>query len=54
MNITIVGRNVELTEAMKDHISKVVNEVEKYNLGIMHSIVTVEKIKEISLQLRLL
>jgi putative sigma-54 modulation protein len=45
MNVTIVGRNVELTESMKDHISKVVSEVEKYNLGILHSIVTVEKDK---------
>jgi len=45
MNVTIVGRNVELTEAMKLHIKKVVEEVEKYNLGILHSIVTVEKDK---------
>jgi len=45
MNTTIVGRHVELTEAMKDHIRRVVDEVEKYNLGIMHSIVTVEKDK---------
>ena len=45
MNVTVVGRNVELTEPMKDHIKKVVNEVEKYNLGILHSIVTVEKDK---------
>ncbi len=45
MNVTIVGRNVELTDAMKEHISRVVNEVEKYNLGILHSIVTVEKDK---------
>ncbi len=45
MNTTIVGRNIELTEAMKDHIRKVIDEVEKYNLGIVHSIVTVEKDK---------
>jgi len=45
MNVTIVGRHVELTEAMKDNIKKVINEIEKYNLGIMHSIVTVEKDK---------
>ena len=45
MNVTIVGRHIELSEAMKDHIEKVVNEIEKYNLGIMHSIVTVEKDK---------
>jgi len=45
MNVTVVGRNVELTEAMKDHIKKVINEVEKYNLGILHSVVTIEKDK---------
>jgi len=45
MNTTIVGRGVELTEAMKDHIRRVIDEVEKYNLGIIHSIVTVEKDK---------
>jgi putative sigma-54 modulation protein len=45
MNVTVVGRGVALTEPMKDHIRKVVEEVEKYNLGIMHSIVTVEKDK---------
>jgi putative sigma-54 modulation protein len=45
MNVTVVGRNVELTEAMKDHVRKVVNEIEKYNLGILHSIVTIEKDK---------
>jgi putative sigma-54 modulation protein len=46
MNVTIVGRHIELTEAMKEHISRVINEVEKYNLNIMHSIVTVEKDKK--------
>jgi len=46
MNVTIVGRNIDLTEAMKDHINKVISETEKYNLGIMHSIVTVEKDKK--------
>ena len=45
MNVTIVGRHIELSEAMKNHIERVVNEVEKYNLKIMHSIVTVEKDK---------
>ena len=45
MNTTVVGRNVELTEAMKDHIRKVIDEIEKYNLGIMHSVVTIEKDK---------
>ena len=45
MNTTVVGRNVELTEAMKDHVRKVIDEVEKYNLGIMHSVVTIEKDK---------
>ncbi len=45
MNTTVVGRNIELTDAMKDHIRKVIDEVEKYNLGIVHSIVTVEKDK---------
>ncbi|MEO1928723.1 MAG: ribosome-associated translation inhibitor RaiA [Nautiliaceae bacterium] len=45
MNVTIVGRHVELTEAMKDHISRVVNEIEKYNLGILHADVTVDKDK---------
>jgi putative sigma-54 modulation protein len=45
MNVTVVGRNIELTEAMKDHVKKVINEVEKYNLGILHSIVTIEKDK---------
>jgi len=45
MNVTIVGRNIDLTEAMKDNIKKVIEEVEKYNLGILHAIVTVEKDK---------
>jgi putative sigma-54 modulation protein len=45
MNVTVVGRNVELTEAIKDHVKKVINEVEKYNLGILHSVVTIEKDK---------
>jgi len=45
MNVTIVGRNVALTEPMKDNIKKVISEIEKYNLGIMHSIVTIEKDK---------
>ena len=45
MNVTIVGRHIELSEAMKNHIERVVSEVEKYNLRIMHSIVTVEKDK---------
>ena len=45
MNTTIVGRGVELTEPMKDNIKSVINEVEKYNLGILHSIVTIEKDK---------
>ena len=45
MNTTIVGRGVELTEPMKDNIKNVINEVEKYNLGILHSIVTIEKDK---------
>ncbi len=45
MNVTVVGRSVALTEPMKEHIRRVVEEVEKYNLGIMHSVVTVEKDK---------
>lgn len=45
MNVTIVGRGVSLTEPMKDYIKKVVEEVEKYNLGIMHAVVTVDKDK---------
>ena len=45
MNTTIVGRGVELTEPMKDNIRRVIDEVEKYNLGILHSIVTIEKDK---------
>ena len=45
MNVTVVGRNVELTEAMKDYVKKVINEVEKYNLGILHAISTIEKDK---------
>ena len=45
MNTTVVGRNIELTEANKNHIRKVIDEVEKYNLGIIHSIVTVEEDK---------
>ncbi|GAX88117.1 putative sigma-54 modulation protein [Lebetimonas natsushimae] len=45
MNVTVVGRNIELTESMKDHVKKVINEVEKYNLGILHSVVTIEKDK---------
>ena len=46
MNIIITGRNVELTEAMKDHIKRVVNESEKYNLDIHIAHVTVEKDKK--------
>ena len=45
MNTTVVGRGIELTEPMKNHIRRVIDEVEKYNLGIIHSIVTVEKDK---------
>jgi len=45
MNITVVGRNVELTEAMKSYIEKVVLEVEKYNLNINTANVIVEKDK---------
>ena len=45
MNTTVVGRNIEVTEAMKEHIRKVIDEVEKYNLGILRSIVTIEKDK---------
>jgi len=45
MNIIVVGRNIELTEAMKDHIKRVVSEVEKYNLNINHSNVVIEKDK---------
>jgi putative sigma-54 modulation protein len=45
MNVAVVGRNVELTEAIKDHVKKVVNEIEKYNLDIHHATVTIEKDK---------
>jgi putative sigma-54 modulation protein len=45
MNVTIAGRGVTLTEPMKDHITKVVSEIEKYNLGILHATVTIEKDK---------
>jgi len=45
MNITVVGRNVELTEAIKTHIERVVSEVEKYNLNINHANVVIEKDK---------
>ena len=45
MNVTIVGRGVALTEPMKDHIQKVIDEVEKYNLGILHADVIVDKDK---------
>jgi len=45
MNVTIVGRNIDLTDAMKDHISKVISEVEKYNLGIVHATVIIDKDK---------
>ncbi len=45
MNTTVVGRNIEVTEAMKEHIRKVIDEVEKYNLGILRSVVTLEKDK---------
>ena len=45
MNTTVVGRGVELTEPMKDHVRKVVDEVEKYNLGILHAVVTIERDK---------
>jgi len=45
MNITVVGRNIELTEAMKNHIESVVAEVEKYNLNINNANVVIEKDK---------
>jgi len=45
MNITVVGRNIELTEAMKAHIERVVSEIEKYNLNINHANVVIEKDK---------
>jgi len=45
MNITITGRNVELTEPMKSHIQRVVSEVEKYNLNINFAHVVLEKDK---------
>jgi len=45
MNVTVVGRNVEMTEPIKNHVQKVVEEVEKYNLGILHAVVTIEKDK---------
>ena len=45
MNVTVVGRNVELTEPMKMHIQKVVEEVEKYNLDIHFANVVIEKDK---------
>ena len=45
MNITIVGRHIELSKAIKDHIKRVVSEVEKYNLRIIHSVVTISKDK---------
>ena len=45
MNITVVGRNIELTESMKDHTKRVVSEVEKYNLHINHANVVIEKDK---------
>jgi putative sigma-54 modulation protein len=45
MNVTIAGRGVALTEPMKDHIQKVIDEVEKYNLGILHADVIVDKDK---------
>jgi len=46
MNITIVGRHIDLTDAMKEHIKRVINETEKYNLGIHHAVVTVEEDKK--------
>jgi len=45
MNVSIVGRGVALTEPMKTHIQKVIDEVEKYNLGILHANVIVDKDK---------
>ena len=45
MNVTVVGRHVELTEPMKMHIQKVVEEVEKYNLDIHFANVVIEKDK---------
>jgi len=45
MNVIVVGRNIELTEAMKDHIKRVVSEIEKYNLNIHIANVVVEKDK---------
>jgi putative sigma-54 modulation protein len=45
MNVSVVGRHFELTDAIKDHVKRVVEEVEKYNLGINHSVVTIEKDK---------
>ena len=45
MNVITVGRHVELTDSMKNHIIEVVKEVEKYNLDIHNATVTIEKDK---------
>ncbi len=45
MNVTIVGRNIELTDAIKTHIQKVIDEAKKYNLDIHYANVIIDKDK---------
>lgn len=47
MNISIVGRHFDLTDAIKGHIEAVLSSLEKYNLDIIHirSIISAEEKK---------
>jgi len=35
MNVSIVGKQFDLTDAIKDHISAAISSLEKYNLDII-------------------
>jgi putative sigma-54 modulation protein len=46
MNISIVGRHIEVTDGMKAAINAVIEDIKKYNLDIISSKVVVEENKK--------
>ena len=46
MNISIVGRHIELTDGMKSAINAVIDDIQKYNLDIISVKVIVEENKK--------
>jgi putative sigma-54 modulation protein len=46
MNVSIVGRHIDLTDAMKSTINAVIEDIQKYNLDIISSKVIVEQDKK--------